>query len=247
MRIPRIYLPFDLASDTEVELDDRARQHIIQVLRLKQGSTLVLFNGQGGEYQAQLIKAEKRRAIVLVGEHQSPQCESPVMIHLGLGISKGERMDYAIQKAVELGINEITPLFTERSVVQLDDKRQEKRLHHWLGIIKSACEQCGRTILPQLHSMGEFHDWIKATETESTKLILNPYSTMKLADIKPSLKNIYLAIGAEGGFSNIEINTALENAFQGLNLGPRILRTETAVVAGLAAIQTVWGDLDKLQ
>ena len=245
--MPRIYLPINLSTGTEVELDDRARQHIIQVLRLKQGAALVLFNGQGGEYQAQLLKAEKRHAVVLVGEHHSPQCESPIRIHLGLGISKGERMDFAIQKAVELGVNEITPLFTERSVVQLDDKRKQKRLHHWQGIIQSACEQCGRTQLPELHTMSNFYDWVKILDTDSTKLILDPYTTTHLSDIKPTPPNVRLAIGAEGGFNNEEINTALENAFQGLNLGPRILRTETAVVAGLAAIQTVWGDLDKLQ
>ena len=247
MRVPRIYLPTDLSSNTEVELDDRARQHIIQVLRLKQGADLVLFNGQGGEYQSQLLKAEKRHALVLVGEHHSPQCESPIRIHLGLGISKGERMDFAIQKAVELGVNKITPLFTERCVVQLDDKRQEKRLQHWQGIIQSACEQCGRTTLPELHPMLNFYNWLKSVETNSTKLILNPYTTIKLADIKPMPTNIRLAIGAEGGFSDKEIESALENSYLSLNLGPRILRTETAVVAGLAAIQTVWGDLDKLQ
>lgn len=244
MRVPRIYIPTDLTSNTEVELDDNARQHAIQVLRLKQGSAIVLFNGQGGEYEASLTKVEKRHATVLVGKYSTPQCESPLKVHLGLGISKGERMDFAIQKAVELGITEITPLFTERSVVQLDDKRQEKRLHHWQGIIQSACEQCGRTLLPGLHAMSNFYNWVRIVDADSTKLILNPYTTTHLSDIKPTPTNVRLAIGAEGGFSNKEIEMALENSFLGLNLGPRILRTETAVVAGLTALQTVWGDLN---
>ena len=244
MRIPRIYLPVDLTSDTEVELDDRAYQHVVQVLRLKQDAALMLFNGKDGEYEATLITAEKRHAVVLIGKYSNPLSESPLAIHLGLGISKGERMDFAIQKAVELGITDITPLFTERSVVQLDDKRQEKRLKHWQGIIQSACEQCGRTVLPELHAMPDYNDWVKHIDADSTKLILDPYSTKKLTNISPAPTRIRLAIGAEGGFSGKEIKSALDNGYLGLNLGPRILRTETAVIAGLAALQTVWGDLN---
>lgn len=244
MRIPRIYIPSELNSHTEIELTDRARQHVIQVLRLKTGAALMVFNGNGHEYHAKLILAEKRRAIIKTTEQQTPHCESPLAIHLGLGISKGERMDYAIQKAVELGVKEITPLFTAHCVVQLDQKRTQKRLLHWQGVIQSACEQCGRTRLPQLNAPQSFSQWLEMDISHSTALILEPSASRQLQDHTNTPSCVHLLIGPEGGFNAEEIQAAEQSGYKSLRLGPRILRTETAVVAGLSALQTRWGDLN---
>lgn len=243
MRISRIYLPIPLASNTEVELDDRARQYVLQVLRLKAGATLTIFNGNGLEYSAELNRAEKRRASMLLGDSHRPLRESPLAIHLGLGISKGERMDYAIQKAVELGVNEITPLFSQHCVIKLDEKRIENRLRHWQGVIVSATEQCGRNQLSQLHTPIDFSRWIELENT-SINLILAPQAEHSLAQIQAEPQQLRLAIGPEGGFSSEEIKLAMNIEFKAISLGPRILRTETAVVAGLTALQTLWGDLN---
>lgn len=243
MRISRLYLPIPLSSNTDVELDERARQYVIQVLRLKSGAPLIIFNGEGNEYAARLGLAEKRRATVLLGEKHCPERESSLAIHLGLGISKGERMDYAIQKAVELGVTEITPLFSQHCVVKLDEKRIQNRLRHWQGVIISACEQCGRNRLPQLHTPQSFDLWIEM-DSNGIDLILAPQANQTLAQIQPAPQQLRLAIGPEGGFSDNEITAAMSARFIAIGLGPRILRTETAVVAGLSALQTLWGDLN---
>ncbi len=245
MRISRLYLPAPLTTGAEVELDDRACQYVLQVLRLKPGTELVLFNGEGDEYTARLALAEKRRATVLLGEKRNPEHESPLAVHLGLGISKGERMDYAIQKAVELGVTEITPLFSQHCVVRLDEKRIQNRLRHWQAIIISACEQCGRNRLADLHTPMDFPRWIEMDDS-GTDLILAPQADQVLGQIQPPPQQLRLAIGPEGGFSDEEIRAAISGRFTAVALGPRILRTETAVVASLSALQTLWGDLNKL-
>jgi len=245
MRISRIYLPTPLASNTEIELDDRARQYVLQVLRLKSGTPLIIFNGEGSEYAATLGAAEKRRASVILGECHSPERESPLAVHLGLGISKGERMDYAIQKAVELGVTEITPLFTQHCVIKLDEKRIQNRLRHWQAVIISAAEQCGRNQLAILHSPTDFLRWIEIDHT-GVNLILAPQASQALTQIQPAPQQLRLAIGPEGGFAEEEIKQACSQNFTAIALGPRILRTETAVVAGLSALQTLWGDLNTI-
>ncbi len=243
MRISRIYVPSSLAAGTEIGLDDRARQYLLQVLRLKPGASLILFNGEGDEYTARLTLAGKRRATVLLEEKHRPERESPLAIHLGLGISKGERMDFAIQKAVELGVTEITPIFSRHCAVRLDEKRIHNRLRHWQAVIISACEQCGRNRLAQLHRPLDFCRWIEM-DTTGIDLILAPQACQTLAQIQPVPRQLRLAIGPEGGFSDEEIETARSGHFTAIGLGPRILRTETAVVAGLSALQTLWGDLN---
>lgn len=245
MRISRIYVPSALATGSEVELDERARQYVLQVLRLKSGTPLIIFNGEGNEYAARLTLAEKRRATVLLEEQRRPVRESPLAIHLGLGISKGERMDFAIQKAVELGVTEITPLFSRHCVVRLDEKRSRNRLRHWQAIIISASEQCGRNRLAQLHPPLEFCHWIEMDGT-GIDLILAPQARQSLAQIQPTPRQLRLAIGPEGGFSDSEIEEATSCSFTAIALGPRILRTETAVVAGLSALQTLWGDFNSV-
>lgn len=242
MRIPRIYLPQSLSAGNDVELDSNALRHVVQVLRLKAGHPLILFNGEGGEYTAELTRVEKRRATAHITEFQDINRESNLYTHLGLGISKGERMDFALQKAVELGVNEITPLFTEHCVVQLDDKRALKKQEHWQAVIISACEQSGRNTLPILNAPQSIKHWINILSS-TTKLILDPVASTTLATVKPGTAGVILAIGPEGGFSQTEIELAQENDFIGITLGPRVLRTESAAIASLTAIQALWGDL----
>jgi 16S rRNA (uracil1498-N3)-methyltransferase len=242
MRIPRIYLSRPLNSGNEVELDNNALQHVVQVLRLKAGHPLILFNGDGGEFEARLVKVAKRQATVRIGEFHDVNRESSLITQLGLGISKGERMDFALQKAVELGVSEITPLFTEHCVVQLTAKRALKKLEHWQAVIISACEQSGRNTLPVLNSACAFIDWLSTIQT-TTRLILDPEASTALSAIKLQKPEVALTVGPEGGFSRAEIEQARGLGFKGVRLGPRVLRTESAALASLAAIQCLWGDL----
>jgi len=242
MRITRIFLPQPLNSGNDVELDTNARRHVVQVLRLKPGHPLILFNGEGGEYSAELISVEKRRALARIGSFQDISRESRLFTHVGLGISKGERMDFALQKAVELGISEITPVFTEHCVVQLKDSRLVKKQDHWQALIISACEQSGRNILPTLNAAQPFSHWLNIPQG-MTKLILDPAANTTLSTVRLNASEVMLAIGPEGGFSQTEIKQAIERGFMGVTLGPRVLRTESAAIASLAAIQTLWGDL----
>lgn len=242
MRIPRIHLPSDFNSSELLELTDHAFQHTIKVLRMKQDSKIIVFDGKGNEYSATLKEVNKKNAFIKLEESIENNSESNLAIHLGLGISKGERMDFAIQKAVELGVTEITPLFTEHCVVNLDEKRIQKRLNHWQGIIVSACEQSGRNILPVLNTTTTLKEW--SGSIKETCIIFNPVAKATLKSIKPKNNKINLIIGPEGGLSSNEILEMEEHEnFYNVKFGQRILRTETAAVATITAIQILWGDL----
>ncbi|CAN5332360.1 16S rRNA (uracil(1498)-N(3))-methyltransferase [soil metagenome] len=241
MRKPRIYHPHPLTTTTTVSLTANASAHIARVLRLKKGAELILFNGHGGEFDAVIDDVEKHQVYATITHYHDINRESPLYLHLGQGISRGEKMDYTIQKAVELGVQEITPLFTERSEVRLDKERSAKRLRHWEAIIISACEQSGRTHIPIIHEPCELKVWL-ALQTESLKLMFHPIATMTLHQLTPA-KSIRVVIGPEGGFSDKEITFATTENFSVLQLGPRVLRTETAAVAALCALQCHWGDL----
>lgn len=244
MRIPRIYLPLNLQSKQLLELTDHAFQHTIKVLRMKQDSKLILFDGKGNEYSASLQQINKKNAFVQVEDFIDNKTESSISIHLGLGISKGERMDFAIQKSVELGVNEITPLFTKHCVVNLDEKRIQKRLQHWQGIIISACEQSGRNVLPILNSASSLKNWTGSVN--EICIVLDPLADENLESIKPKNNSVNLIIGPEGGLSENEISELNEKSnFHPIKFGPRILRTETAAVSVITAIQLLWGDLLK--
>lgn len=242
MRIPRIYLSQPLHSGNEIELDSNALRHIVQVLRLKTGHPLILFNGQGGEFEAKLVKVEKRQAIAQIGRFHDISRESSLVTLLGLGISKGERMDFALQKAVELGVSEITPLLTDHCVVQLTASRVMKRHAHWQAIIISACEQSGRNTIPVLNTTATLNDWLSSIPV-TTRLILDPQANTGLATITLPQAEIVLTVGPEGGFSESEIEQARRAGFLAVRLGPRVLRTESAAIASLAAVQCLWGDL----
>ena len=242
MRIPRIYHPSSLNSGNTLSLDGSAANHLTRVLRLSAGAPLILFNGEGGEYEANIVSIVKNSVKVRTGEFNSRECESPVTTWLAQGISRGERMDYTLQKAVELGINRIIPLFTERCGVQLDGERLEKRLKHWQSIVISACEQCGRNRVPPVSSPLTLTQWL-TIPGDSLRLVLDSEGGHTFAQLTAPSGPITLLIGPEGGLSNIELDLAKQAGYLSLRLGTRILRTETAALAALAATQTLWGKL----
>jgi len=241
MRISRFYTRQQLADRKTVELDEETSHYISRVLRLKSGAPLILFNGDGCDYHA--ILDEVGKTLVHAGMLRAEQTsrESSLHITLGQGISRGERMDFVLQKSVELGVNAITPLWTNRSQVKLQGKRLEKRLSHWQGTVRSACEQSGRSFLPELGNACLLSDWCAEPETP-LQLVLDPGADINLGALKPA-NRIRLLIGPEGGLDADETELAVSAGFQRVRLGPRVLRTETAALAAICALQTLWGDL----
>lgn len=242
MSIPRIYLPQPLASGTTVQLDARAQRHAVRVLRLQAGDSLILFNGEGGEYHATLEDSRREGAQVSLREFNDRERESPLDIALLQGVARGEKMDLILQKAVELGVSRVVPLATERSQVKLSGERLDKRMQHWRGVIIHACEQCGRNRLPELAELQDLNAVLAAHGPGRLGLLLDP-----TADRGPhglaGTRALSLLIGPEGGLSASERDQARSAGFQGVRLGPRILRTETAGLAALAALQCLYGDL----
>lgn len=239
MRIPRIYQNIDPVPQT-LRLDENAARHLNTVLRLKVNDKFILFNGDGHEYLAVITNIKKHSIEAGIEDSILKDLESPLKIHLGQAISKGERMDFTLQKATELGVTEFTPLVSTRSEVRLKGERAEKKQMHWQKVITSACEQCGRNRIPQLHSSVSLPEWVKQSG-EGTKLILNHTATHRLKDI--SLQNaIFLLAGPEGGFTQEEKSYAEANGFLSVRMGPRVLRTETAALVAITALQWVAGD-----
>lgn len=243
MRIARFYLDQPLKVGSEVLLSEAVFNHAIRVLRLRQGEALVLFNGEGVEYRAQLSRVEKRQAWVLLESCQPAVAESSLALTLVQGVSKGERMDYSLQKAVELGVQRIIPVLTERSVVNLDQERWQRRHEHWQGLMIAACEQCGRGVIPQLLPVQPLCKWLASTDSD-LRLVLDPCAATSVRQLPiVQTQPISLLIGPEGGLSTTELHSALQVGCIGVRLGPRILRTESAGVTALAALQVLWGDL----
>jgi 16S rRNA (uracil1498-N3)-methyltransferase len=238
---PRIHTAQPLAAGVEIELEESAGRHVAGALRLRPGADLRLFNGQGGEYAAQVLSTERRRVRVAVGEFVQHDCESPLAITLGLGISRGERMDYAIQKSTELGVAGIVPLVTERTEVRLKAEREARKLKHWEQVITSACEQCGRNRIPSLGRPTPLNDWLQAASGQR-RLVLHHRADSGLPD-PAAPASVDLLVGPEGGLSPAEIESALAAGFEAVRLGPRVLRTETAPVAALSILQFHWGDM----
>src|SRR3990167_36073 len=244
MRRIRIYHQNNLSSGLTVMLDLNASHHLLQVLRKKTGERFIIFNGKGGEFDAVLVSANKKTACVEIGNFHERETESKLKIHLGQAISRSERMDYAIQKAVELGVSEITPLITEYCQVQLSKERFEKRVAHWCAIAISAAEQSGRCVVPTVNQPISFEQWIKINN--AVKIICCPrHETEQKCAQKGvcDLQNVILTIGDEGGFSDREINLARQENFITMSLGSRILRPETATVVALTILQERYGDL----
>ncbi|MFZ1830802.1 MAG: 16S rRNA (uracil(1498)-N(3))-methyltransferase [Candidatus Competibacteraceae bacterium] len=243
MRTPRFYLPVPLTTGATVSLDDNAFNHAVRVLRLGLNAPLILFDGQGQAFTATLTEISKRAAWVRVMNALPSAAESPLRVILAQGISRSEKMDYTLQKAVELGVTVIQPLFTERSEVRLSGERLVRKVQHWRGIVIGACEQCGRNQLPELREPLLLMDWLgEWMAGAGVKWLLDPLAAQGLRELQPPSGAITLLIGSEGGLSPVELSRAREADFTGIRLGPRILRTETASVAALAAIQALWGD-----
>jgi 16S rRNA (uracil1498-N3)-methyltransferase len=263
--MPRIYQAIPLNVSATIRLDEKASHHLARVLRAKVGEELVLFNGQGGEYSAVIAHIDKKGVDVKLNEFVSREAESPLQIELAQGLARGEKMDFIVQKAVELGVAKILPVMTERCNVRLDVQREEKRLQHWQAVVVSACEQCGRNRLPQLEATVSLPEWLPKVEADY-KFVLSPHLQNEIVNVQtkaaalqelqnqapkrqnqapslPANTRIVLLIGPEGGLSDQEVAAALAQGFLPLNLGPRILRTETASIAAIAALQARYGDL----
>ncbi len=242
MRIPRIYTDAVLVSEARIILEGAAFNHLTRVLRLRSGAPLLLFNGSGGQYRAVLEAVERRRAVVRVGVFEPREVESALTITLAQGVSRGERMDYTVQKAVELGVSAIQPLLTERSVASLQGVRLDKRLAHWQGVVIGACEQSGRNRPPPLLEPLSLPDWLAEAPTG---LVLDPGAETGLLDLDRPTGRVTLLVGPEGGLSETELQQARRAGLRGVRLGPRVMRTETAGMAALAALQLLWGDLGR--
>jgi 16S rRNA (uracil1498-N3)-methyltransferase len=242
MRITRIYQPVALRSGASIELDERASHHLAHVLRLRPGAALRVFDGQGHEFDADIAAVNKRGVGVKIGANVESMPESPLLTVLAQGVSRGERMDYTVQKAVELGVTRIVPLHAEHTVVQLAGERRERRAAHWRQVAIGACEQCGRSRVPEIDEIQELRAWLGGAG-DGLKLVLHHRAAVGLAQLPASTARVTLLVGPEGGLSDAEVQQAIAAGFVAVRLGPRVLRTETAGIAALAAIQVRWGDL----
>ena len=242
VRLPRNRVEFALQPGETVILPARVARHLGQVLRMQAGSELLLFNGRDGrECRARITRMDRKAIQAKILECSEAEPPPVLQLNLALGISRGERMDFALQKAVELGVTSITPLFSERTVVRLDAQRLRKRMAHWHGVITSACEQSGRNYLPRLDQAQDLPTWLKK-EGETWTLLLDPRAGKTLPDLPGPPGRMTFLIGPEGGFSDRERSLAYASGCTGIRLGPRILRTETAPLAAMAAAQVLWGD-----
>ena len=242
MRHPRIYQEQKLSANETITLDESAVAHLIKVLRLPEDSPITLFNGDGNDYQAKLCNVSKKSAQAYISSVEPKETESPLNIHLGQGISRGERMDFTLQKSVELGVNTITPLLTERCGVKLNKERLIKKVEQWQKIVISACEQSGRSIVPKVNAPLFLSDWLEQ-ETQALKLNLHPKAHHSIMSLPIENNRVRLLIGPEGGLSDDEIKQASNANFIDVLLGPRILRTETAALTAITALQCRYGDL----
>lgn len=243
MRISRLYLPGKLITGESIDVTGDAAHYILTVLRLRQGYSLIVFNGEGGEFDAVLTALGPKKTVKLaIGEFRSSDIESPANITLALAISRGERMDFAVQKAVELGVSAIVPLFTEYCVIKLDAQQAQRRLRHWQLIAQHACEQCGRNKVPEICLPLKFSDWLQQTRS-TCRFIFHPDQAQHLNNLQIDPQQIELLIGPEGGFSDSECQLSVNRGYRPVSLGPRILRSETAVITALSLTQHLWGDI----
>lgn len=246
MRIPRCFAEMTLTTGQELVLPDEVAHHIARVLRMQVGSEICLFNGDGQDYRASLTEVGKRSASARIDSCEANPVESPVQITLCQGISKGDRMDFAIQKAVELGVTAVQPVQTARSVVKLNQDRLEKKRLHWQGVADHACEQSGRSVRVEVRAPISLDQWFSVPK--GIGLVLDPTSELSLAALAGQqrvdpLQDVELLIGPEGGLSDEEVVQSKAAGCLPVTLGPRILRTETAALAALTAVQMLWGDL----
>lgn len=238
----RIYQPFAFEMGIPIRLDANASHHLARVLRAKVDDNLILFNGDGNDYAATIIKIDKKGIDVVIQRGSASHMESSTEVILAQGIARGDKMDFIVQKAVELGVKKIFPLITDRCNVKLEGKREERRLQHWQAIIISACEQSGRSIIPEIFAPLTLSSWLMQKQADLC-FVLSPHVKNKLPrENGQAHSSIALLIGPEGGLSENETEQAVKTHFLPLNLGPRVLRTETATIAALAVLQLRYGD-----
>ncbi len=242
MRVNRIYHPEPLHVGQLVTLGAEASHHLSRVLRCQVNEQVILFNGSGNEFAGHIAEMSKRVVLLHIDACQAIDRESPLAIHLAQAIGKGDKMDWVIQKSCELGVREITPLFTQRSNTKLCGERLDKKHQHWQKVAISACEQCARTIVPKVHYPTTLSIWLESLHCQQG-FVLHPHNAANLNDMALKLQDVALLIGPEGGLSDIEIDQASQKGFISLTLGKRILRTETAPIVGITALQCRWGDL----
>lgn len=240
MRVPRIFIGQPLHNQGQLSLDAKTSHYLSTVLRMDAGRKLVAFCGDGQEYACELITAHKKHAVIAVHQAQTINRESPLQTHLAIGVSRAERFDLVLQKATELGISEITPLHTERTEVKLKGERLGKKMAHWQQILISACEQCQRNTLPALNTLQRL-DTFLASPTNPLKLVLHHRGNKNLKQYQAPA-GVTLLVGPEGGLTDTEIEQACDANYNPLTLGPRVLRTETAPLVALTAVQLSWGD-----
>jgi 16S rRNA (uracil1498-N3)-methyltransferase len=242
MSIPRFHVPVPLTVAATLNLPEAAAHHAARVLRLRSGDAITLFNGQGGEYVAHISAIGKHDVTVVIERHDPVERESPLPVTLVQALSSGERMDLTIQKAVELGVSRIVPVESERCVVRLKGERAEKRIAHWQQVVVSACEQCGRNRIPEIRMISPLDVWLAAEKNDALRWVLLPGADTALRDLPRPQMPIELLVGPEGGLTDNETEAARRAGYRPVRLGPRVLRTETAAPALLAAVQALWGD-----
>ncbi|MGM0480927.1 MAG: 16S rRNA (uracil(1498)-N(3))-methyltransferase [Pseudomonadota bacterium] len=245
MRIPRVFHPESLHEDMTISLPGDSVQHLIKVLRMTDDQAITLFNGDGRDYHAILTAVTKRSAAARIQSVSDNPSESPAWIHLGQVISRGDRMDFVLQKTVELGVSELTPLFSERCGVKLSGERLQKKQQQWQKIVIAACEQSGRSTVPSVNQPVQLEQFV-AQPGDGLKLTLDPFAEIPLSELVShhgDARQLRLLIGPEGGFSAAEVTLADQHNYQPMRLGPRILRTETAALTALSVLQYQLGDL----
>ncbi|MBS0382580.1 MAG: 16S rRNA (uracil(1498)-N(3))-methyltransferase [Proteobacteria bacterium] len=243
MRIPRFHLDAPLTPDARVQLPAQAAAHALRVLRLQPGDAITLFNGDGNEYRARLVATHGRGASAQVESCVKVETESALRITLAQALARGEKMDWIVQKAIELGVAAIVPIVTERSEVKLDDQRAAKRLDHWRAVVSAACEQAGRAVVPSIEAPQPLAQWLATPATDGAlRLMLHPGDGTRLRALESVANAVTLAVGPEGGFGERDLAALREAGFRNLVLGPRILRTETAGLAAIAVLQALYGD-----
>jgi len=242
MRISRLFVDQPLAEDITLQLESDSAHYLRNVLRLKKGFQLTVFNGEGGEYSATVSGVNRKAVELHVNTWKNVNIESPLAIELGLSVSRSERMDVAIQKATELGVATITPVITQYCVVKLTEERRLQRRQHWQNIVYRACEQCGRNIPPTLNITTDLAKWLDG-DLAASRIIFEPGKIDTLKTYTKPRDAIAVLIGPEGGFSEQEVLDAEQASFTALGFGPRVVRNETAAIASIAAMQVLWGDM----
>jgi 16S rRNA (uracil1498-N3)-methyltransferase len=243
VRLTRVFVDSPLAPDADVRLPAAAANHVGRVLRLREGAVIVAFDGSGNDYRCEILSVKGDDVRVRVGPRTQGLAESPLRITLVQAVSRGERMDWTLQKATELGVRTIVPVLSARSVVRLDEGQAEKKLRHWQAIVASACEQCGRSVVPELRAPQDLSRYLAGSAREGQRFVLSPSGPASLAGLTSVGARVELLIGPEGGLEDAELERATAAGFTPVRLGPRVLRTETAGIVALTVLQSLWGDL----